>query len=375
MKKFIIPLIALPVLAFAQTQSSPQWVSAQNPQGGSAFPAPPVQGQQGQGQQGQSAPTTAQPQVQNFPNTNYGPSNYATNGQPVNQVQQQGALAVAQNNPAPNGVAPLPPLKPPTSPLEKASQFVAPLKPSEIRGLRNQFEDTRRATAYQPIQAIPRISTLSVDLSPGSALPVLRVLPGEMSTIVFVDYTGAPWPLAAAPRVSNTTLFDVEWLEGTSSVVVSALSTFNDGNITVFLKGLTTPVVVKLATGEVDSPHNNVRVVDYRLDLRVPGRGPNAKPLVEGTPKLGLYNDTLQAFLDGVPPTEAKKVEVEGSPKMVQVWQIDNSLFVRTPFSIQTAFEQSLSAADGTSVYQIPLTPFVSLSENNRSVTYRLNIN
>lgn len=371
MKKFIIPIIALPVLAFAQTQPSPQWVSSQNSQGSSAFPAPPTQGQQVQ-----NATNTTQPQVQNFPSTNYGPSNYATNGQPVNQVQQQGALAVAQqNSTTPNGMAPLPPLKIPTSPLEKASQFVAPLKPSEIRGLRNQFEDTRRATAYQPIQAIPRISTLSVDLSPGSVLPVLRVLPGEMSTIVFVDYTGAPWPLAAAPRVSNNELFDVEWLEGTSSVIVSALSTFNDGNITVFLKGLPTPVVVKLATGEVDSPHNNVRIVDYRLDLRIPGRGPNAKSLVEGTPKLGLYNDTLQAFLDGVPPTEAKRVEVEGAPKMVQVWQIENSLFIRTPFSIQTAFEQSLSAADGTSVYQIALTPFVSLSENNRSVTYRLNIN
>lgn len=371
MKKYLFTLIALPVLAFAQTQSSPQWVSSQNTQAGNAaFPAPPSQGQQ------QAA--AQQPQVQNFPATSYGPQNYATNGQPINQpnqVQQQGALAVAQNNPPPNGMAPLPPLKAPITPLERASKFVAPLKPSEIRGLRNQFEDTKRATAYQPIQAVPRISTLSVDLSPGSALPVLRVLPGEMSTIVFVDYTGAPWPLAAAPRVSNNDLFDVEWLEGTSSVVVSALSTFNDGNITVFLQGLTTPVVVKLATGEVDSPHNNVRVVDYRLDLRIPGRGPNAKPLVEGTPKLGLYNDTLQAFLDGVPPAEAKRVEVEGSPKMVQVWQIENSLFVRTPFSIQTAFEQSLSAADGTSVYQIPLTPFVSLSENNRSVTYRLNIN
>lgn len=373
MKNFKLAVLTsfLALSNFASANTQTQWTST-------SFPAAPT-GNPAQTQQPQQAqPAGQQPQVQNFPATNYGPQNYATNGQPVNQpnqVQQQGALAVAQNNPAPANIAPLPPLTPPKSSLEQASNYVAPLKPSEIRALKNQFEDVRRANAYQQIKAVPKISSIAVDLSPGANLPVLRVLPGEMSTLVFVDSTGAPWPLAATPRISNPELFQAEWLTGTPSVVISALSTFQDGNLTVFLEGLATPVVVKLSTAEVDSPHNTVRVVDYRLDLRIPGRGPNAKPISQSTPKIELYNDVLQSVLDGVPPESAKKISIDGSPRYVNVWQIDNKLFVRTPYSIQTAFEQSVSAADGTSVYQIPVTPFISLSENNKSVTYRLNIN
>ena len=251
MNKLLVPLfaIALPVVGDAATapaapvqqqavQQQPQWVSAQQqPQlqaGG--FPAAP----------GTQPATPQQP----YPTTNYGPTAYATNATTVpysqNVVNQQGAVAVAQNNQN-QPLPPLPPLTPPSK-MEQASKIVAPLKPSEIRALRDQFEDVRRANAYQPLKAVPKISSLSVDLSPGSALPILRVLPGEMSTIVFVDATGAPWPLAAAPRVSDSTLFDVEWLEGTPSVVVSAMTTFQDGIITVFLQGLATPIVVKLAT-------------------------------------------------------------------------------------------------------------------------------
>ncbi|WP_426212696.1 DotH/IcmK family type IV secretion protein [Massilia sp. TWP1-3-3] len=239
----------------ASNQQGQQWVP---PSG--AFPAPPAVGQ---------PPATSQQQIQAaFPPSSYGPASYAVAGQIVGS-QQPGAAAVSQD-----GVAPIPPLAPPTN-YQRAEQVVSPFSNSEIVRLRQKLDGSRKAKAYRPVRTVPRISSASVDLSPGSALPIARTLPGEMTTLVFVDATGAPWPLAAAPRVSDARYFEVEWLQGTPAVVISALSAYEDGNVTVFLSGLATPIVIKLSTGEPDSKDRS-RVVDYRLDLRVPGRGPNA---------------------------------------------------------------------------------------------------
>ncbi|CAH2782522.1 MAG: IncI1 plasmid conjugative transfer protein TraN [uncultured Paraburkholderia sp.] len=288
---------------------------------------------------------------------------------PQGYPQQYPAGAVPQN-----GVAPMPPLAPPSN-YERAEQVVSPFSNGEIVKLRQQLDDSRKAKAYHPVRTVPRISSISVDLSPGAALPIARVLPGEQTTLVFVDSTGAPWPLAVVPRVSDSRYFDVEWLQGTPSVVIYALSAYEDGNVTVFLQGMVTPVVVKLATGEPDSKEKS-RVVDYRLDLRVPGRGPNAQAPFLGVGRIALYDDTMQGFLDGIPPSGAKRVTAHGDvPARTQVWQYGDAMFVRTGYDIQTAFDQSMSAADGTRVYRLPPTPYVTLSEMGRSVTLQLDIN
>ncbi|MBI3903271.1 MAG: conjugal transfer protein TraN, partial [Nitrosomonadales bacterium] len=158
-------------------------------------------------------------------------------------------------------------------------------------------------------------------------------------------------------------------------VVISVLAPYEAGNLTVFLHGLATPVVLKLSAGETNSKAKS-RVVDYRLDLRVPGRGPNARsPLLEEG-KIGLYDDTLQAFLDGIPPRDAKKVKVHSAtPIAAQVWQYGGDIFIRTVFEIQTAFDQSIASADGTRVYRLPPTPYITLSEMGRSITLQLDIN
>jgi intracellular multiplication protein IcmK len=340
----------------SDNQQQPQWVRIA-PAGG--FPTPPGQTQASSQQQIQAA----------FPQSNYGADNYAVATSPTQGAQQYPAGIGSQN-----GIAPMPPLAPPSN-YEQAEQIVSPFKNDEIVRLRQRLDDSRKAKAFHPVRTVPRISSISVDLSPGAALPIARVLPGEMSTLVFVDSTGAPWPLAASPRVADPRYFDVEWLQGTPSVVVSALSPYEDGNITVFLRGLATPVVVKLASGEPDSKEKN-RVVDYRLDLRVPGRGPNAQTPLLGPGKIVLYDDTMQAFLDGIPPKGAKLVIARGGvPARTQVWEYGGSMFVRTSCDIQTAFDQSMASGDGTRVYRLAPTPYITLSEMGRSMNLQLDLN
>lgn len=104
-----------------------------------------------------------------------------------------------------------------------------------------------RAMAIPPVQAIPESRSVSVNLSPGTAMPILRTMPGETSTLVFLDSTSGLWPLAVTPRISNENLFSVEWLRDSPIVVVSAKIFYEQGNLTVFLKGLITLVIVNPA--------------------------------------------------------------------------------------------------------------------------------
>ncbi|WP_238455777.1 DotH/IcmK family type IV secretion protein [Azohydromonas lata] len=318
-------------------------------------------------QAAQAAQARSQQMQAAFPPTNYGAPNYA-GGAPA------AAGAGAAGAQGQNGTAPLPPLVPPTD-YQRASTMVSPLKSQEIRQLRRRFEDTRAAKADRPVRTLPRIRSVSVDLSPGATPPILRTLPGETSTVVFLDAAGAPWPLGAAPRVSRPNqVASAEWIDGSPSVVVTMLSPYEEANLTAFLVGLATPVVIKLVAGEPDAK-TRTREVDYRLDLRVPGHSPWAQAAVPGVAKIGLYDDTMQAFLDGLPPNDAVRLKPRGEvPPRTDVWQYAGALFVRTDRDIQTAFDNTLAASDGTRVYRLAPTPYVTLSDAGRSLTFQLDL-
>jgi intracellular multiplication protein IcmK len=304
---------------------------------------------------------------------NFPPSNFAAGNYPVPQPQVAANPATVATGPH-DGMAPLLPLAPPPTDYQRAAEIVSPLQDGAIRQLRGRFDSSRNAKAHKPMRTSPRIRSTSVDLSPGASLPILRTMPGETSTVVFLDSTGAPWPLAAIPRISKPSVASIEWLKDTPAVLVSMLSPYEEANMTVFLHGLPMPVVVKLSAGEPSGGHR-WREVDYRLDLRIPGRGPYAKAAIAGSPKIALYDDTLQAFLDGLPPQTAVRLKPRGStPGRTVVWQHDGALFVRTDRDMQNAFDSTLAASDGTRVYRLPLTPFLTLSDAGKAVTFQVDI-
>jgi intracellular multiplication protein IcmK len=341
-----------PLPAVPQTGQAEQWVRS-----GNTFPPPPDR-----------LSATAVP-LQNQ-QTNYEQGNYLQPAGPAANLTRQGSDQ--------NGIAPQPPLAPPKlvppNTRGRGEAAVSPFSPAEIVRMRQKYDTTRKAKAYRPVRTVPRISSLTVDLSPGAALPIARMLPGEMSTVLFLDASGAAWPLAAAPRVSDARYFDAEWLQGTATVVLSALSPYEDGNLSVMLQGFPTPVVIKLVTGEPDTKERS-RIVDYRLDLRIPGRAPGTPTGLVGPGKIALYDETMQRFLDGLPPSGAKTVKADPAlPVKTQVWTLNGALFVRTGLDIQTAFDQSIAAGDGTRVYRLAPTPYVTLSDRGRSITLQLDI-
>ncbi len=303
-----------------------------------------------------------QAQTQAFPSTANGPQGYDADP----------SAGAGQTQGTPSGNAQQQSLPPPPI-IMQAKDVISPFTPAEIRELHRDFDETRKAKAQKPVTVIPRISSISVDLSPGSTPPIVRSMQDEPTTLVFFDSTGAPWPLAAVPRMGSNA-FAVQWLKGTPDVVITAESAYESTGMAVFLEGLATPIMIKLTSGEPDS-NAKVRYVDYRLDLRIPGRGPNAKAPLLGPGRIGMYNDALQGFLDGTPPSDAKTVRIEGEPPAhTVVWQMGDSLYLRTPLEIRSAFDQTMSSADGMHVYKLAPTPLVTVSEGGQDVSLMLDI-
>lgn len=335
----------------AQPSSDAQWVRAGSPQDAAAFPSPQA---------------AAQPAA-NFQAPANGPQNYGAGAGEVD-------VAMANAQPQPTNGQPTVATVPPPPIINQARDVVSPFTGPEIRELHADFNETRRAKAQQPVTTVPRISSIAVDLAPGGAPPLVRTAHNETSTVVFLDSTGAPWPLAAAPRLASDAYFDVVWLNGTASIVITAKSSYEQVGIAVFLKGLATPVMLKLTSGDPDSDAKT-RVVDYRLDLHIPGRGPNAKASLLGPGRIGMYDDALQAFLDGTPPAGAKAITIEGgAPARTQVWQFGDSFYLRTPLNIRSAFDETTSSADGMHVYKLAPTPLIAVSQGGDNLSLTLDI-
>lgn len=269
----------------------------------------------------------------------------------------------AQSLPPPSGNDPLPP---PSSDLYNAAQdSVSPLTPEEVRQLRGRMTEINQAMIAPQVAVVPKISALTVDLAPGASLPLVRTAVNYPSSISFIDSTGAPWKLGAAPVVGNAS-FTAYWLPNSPVMVVHASRPYVSGNVTVYLEGLSVPLVLNVTSGEPDSSAKTW-AVDSRLDLRVPRRGPQAIAGAAPQSRIGLHDSTLQAFLDGIPPKEARRLKTSGAVPDTTVWQLGDNLYIRSRADIRDEFEATLSSADGTHLWKLPVTPYVSFSVMGRT--------
>jgi intracellular multiplication protein IcmK len=277
----------------------------------------------------------------------------------------QGTAAAA---PAGSPAGPLPgqPLPPPSSvTYDQAQATIAPLTPDEIRRLRAEQTEQDRALATPGITAVPRISAQTVSLQPGASLPLVRTAVNWPATVSFIDSTGAPWKILGTPQ-SGSADITVSWMPGASFMVITAKRDFVNTLVTVGLDGLAVPLQISVMSGEPDTA-KKTWIVDARLDLRVPKRGPGAAPDAPSPSRIGLHDDVLQAFLDGVPPSGAKRLKTTGTVPDTAVWQQGDDLYIRSRADIRDEFDTTLSSADGTHLWKLPVTPRVAFSVDGRT--------
>lgn len=237
--------------------------------------------------------------------------------------------------------------------FENVTQQMFPLTPEEIIRIKQLYHTSEFAaasTAGTPPK--PTATSQFVNLSPGSTPPVIRLSQGFVSSLVFLDSTGAPWPISAYD-LGDPSAFNIQWDKTSNTLMIQASKLYTYGNLAVRLRGLNTPVMLTLIPGQ--------KAVDYRVDLRVQGYGPNAKsmPMEEGIPPAA--NDLLLHVLDGVPPQGSARLTVSGGD--ARAWLLNEKMYVRTNLTILSpGWIGSMTSADGTHAYEMQKSPVLLVS-------------
>ncbi len=242
-----------------------------------------------------------------------------------------------------------------------------PLSPAQISEIIRRMSVVQEAAApalANPTRpkGITKVETISLD--PGATPPVIRVAAGYVTTVMVMDATGAPWEIKDLAFVGK---FDAKVPNGSPHIFrILPLNRFYEGNITLQLVGLATPITFRLEANEDE--------VYYRYDVRVPAMGPNARPPRFSTANSMVAGDSvMMAVLDGYPPASAKRLVVSGLDDRSGAWDVGGQIYLRTPHSLLSpAWSSSATSGDGTTVYAIPDTPVLLLSDQGLMVRARI---
>lgn len=237
--------------------------------------------------------------------------------------------------------------------FEGVQEQMFPLTPEQIGQLRQMYNSSEFAKASTPgTPPKPTATSQFVNLSPGSTPPVIRLSQGFVSSLVFLDSTGAPWPISAYD-LGDPAAFNIAWDKTSNTLMIQSSKLYTYGNLAVRLRGLNTPVMLTLIPGQ--------KAVDYRVDLRVQGYGPNAKsmPMEEGLPPSA--SDLLLHVLDGVPPAGSARLVVSGGD--ARAWLLNERMYVRTNLTILSpGWLGSMTSADGMHAYEMQKSPVLLVS-------------
>lgn len=278
-------------------------------------------------------------------------------------------LAIPQQQPAfqPTGAAPVQ-IGTPQAPVrsaedeafESAVKQLVPLTPDQITEFRKRQDAARRAQNLPIAPVRPVTRTISLSLKPGEPTPVIRVTAQRVTTLTFVDITGKPWPVlsVATGDPSSLEAKSAGPQNETNIITLSPIRYQGATNVAVTLTKYPVPIVMTVTTGQEE--------VDYRVDVRVAARGPNATADMMGGGGLAPTDDNaMMAFLDGVPPRGAEKVST-GS-RDVEAWMYGKMMYVRTTDQLfSPIYTAGQSGNAGVNVYKLPETPVLVMSRDGR---------
>ena len=208
-----------------------------------------------------------------------------------------------------------------------------------------------KVTPYVNV-AKPVTRTLAVDLDPGVSPAVLRLSRGQLTSVVFSDTTGNPWMIEHV-ALNRTQFIDARagaasgagqtTQQPTNILSLEPQSPFAYGNVTVTLRGLATPVIFVLTSGQAE--------VDMRVDAKIPGHNPDAVAKIE-TESMPAIDADLGYFLDGVPPKSAKRLKTSGFEK-TEAWMFNDKMYLRTSGeALNPAYLARARSTNGLSVYR-----------------------
>ena len=245
-----------------------------------------------------------------------------------------------------------------------AINTMIPMSPSQIMKLKEVYNESQLAAATPPgVPAKPTSSSVVVDLSPRATPPVIRLGAGFITSLVFVDGTGQPWPISSY-SLGDPSAFNIQWDKKGNTLLVQSSTFYKRSNLAVILSELNTPIMITLLAGQ--------EALDYRVDLRIPRAGPNAVMSQSGLPPSA--NPILLDVLNGIPPKDSKELKVIGGD--CQAWLKGDKLYLRTNLNvISPGWQSIMSSVDGTHAYCLQPSPVILALQNGRDKVLTLLVN
>ncbi|MEL7595413.1 DotH/IcmK family type IV secretion protein [Aeromonas veronii] len=267
--------------------------------------------------------------------------------------------ATGQTPPIPD--LPLPPVA--EKAFDNVQTATMPLTPDQVRELRKRMDEMEQAASEMPrFVPVQETRQVVVDLRPGSVSPVVRLWPGYITSLMFVDEVGQPVYVmdVSQPTIAGKEIFSIDWGKNkeqrTHIIRMGPNSTYARGNISLQLNGVVSPVSLTVISGQ--------RSVDDRVDLRI--RGLNIP-----TSGIELPSDAdpdLLPVLSGITPQGATQLKT--SSDFVSAWKKGAFLYLRVSGVHMSPAPLSMRvSADGTQAVKVPLTTRVTVSiGGNRSM-------
>lgn len=261
----------------------------------------------------------------------------------------------------------LPPAPPPNQDSKDAFNIMKqqniPLTPQQILTLRQLIDSSQRAASTPPtIPPKPVSSTLLVNLSPGTTPPAIRLAQGFVTSLVFIDSSGAPWPISSF-NIGDPKAVNIQWDGKSNIMAIQAVSPYSYGDLVLRLEGLPTPITLELISGQ--------RVVDFRVDIHVPGLGPETKDIPTGVGLPNSANQLLLNVLEGVAPPESKQLTLCGTEG--QAWLVGNTMFLRMRHTVLSpGWIGKMVSPDGMIAYEMPRSSSILISRYGQPMVVRL---
>lgn len=259
---------------------------------------------------------------------------------------------------------PAPPVSPEsTEAFNALMQKNMPLTPEQVIKLRQYIDMSQRAAAVAPtVPPKPVSTTLMINMAPGTTPPAIRLAQGYVSSLVFVDSSGSPWPVASYD-VGDPKATSIQWDGKSNIMLVQAIAPYTDSNLVIRLIGLPTPITLELVSGQ--------RVVDYRADIHISGIGPNTKDLPTGVNLPGSANQLLLNVLDGVAPPGSKVLSISGGE--CQGWLLNDKMYLRTRFTVLSpGWIGKMVSPDGMNAYEIQRSSSVLVSQYGEPIELKI---
>ena len=259
--------------------------------------------------------------------------------------------------------------------FEGAIDQLLPLTPDQIEAFGRSIQDQEDAVfnAYEKAP-VAVVRPLPISLASDAAVEGINLATNHITTVIFLDATGQPWPintvavgeaftLVGFAQESGISTYD---LEGAHEIRLIPKKRLKHGNISISLRGLPTPVVLRLEAARDKA--------DYRVDIRIPEYGPNAdKPIIDVPDQIESANATILDFLSGAPPKSAEVLRLTGAPLSTRAWKHEGQIWLKTKSTLMSpGYSQRVGAADGTFVYAMRSTPVVIVSDNGVQRKFRI---